>query len=134
MYYTENGDELKKFNTKDGMGFRLLREKGIITGIVTGENVEMVRRRAEKLKMDEVHCGISDKISVVKEICRNYNCTLENVAYVGDDINDVEVLKSVGMGFSVADAAKSAKEVACYVTKRKGGDAALREIIDSFFI
>lgn len=134
MYYTENGDELKKFNTKDGMGFRLLREKGIITGIVTGENVEMVRRRAEKLKMDEVHCGIGDKISVVKEICRKYDCTLDNVAYVGDDINDVEVLKSVGMGFSVADAVEAAKAAACYVTKRKGGDGALREVIDTFFV
>lgn len=133
MYYTENGDELKKFNTKDGMGFRILREKGIITGVVTGEDVEMVRRRAEKLKMDEVHCGIGDKLPVVKEICKKYNCTLENVAYVGDDINDVEVLKSVGMGFSIADAIKDAKAAVCYVTERKGGDGALREIIDKFF-
>lgn len=133
MYYTENGDELKKFNTKDGMGFRILREKGIITGVVTGEDVEMVRRRAAKLKMEEVHCGIGDKLPVVTEICQKYNCTLENVAYVGDDINDVEVLKSVGMGFSIADAIKDAKAAACYVTERKGGDGALREIIDKFF-
>ena len=134
MYYTENGDELKKFNTKDGMGFKLLREKGIITGIITGEDVNMVRRRAEKLKMEEVHCGIGDKLPVVKEICEKYGCTLENVAYVGDAINDVEVLKSVGMGFSVSNAIEAAKEAACYVTERKGGDAALREIIDTFFV
>lgn len=133
MYYTEKGDELKKFNAKDGMGFRILREKGIIIGVVTGEDVELVRRRAAKLKMNEVHCGIGDKLTVVKEICKKYNCTLENVAYVGDDINDVEVLKAVGMGFSIADAIDAAKEAACYVTKRKGGDGALREIIDKFF-
>lgn len=107
--------------------------KDIIAGVVTGEDVEMVRRRAAKLKMEEVHCGIGDKLPVVTEICQKYNCTLENVAYVGDDINDVEVLKSVGMGFSIADAIKDAKAVACYVTERKGGDGALREIIDKFF-
>lgn len=107
--------------------------KDIIAGVVTGEDVEMVRRRAAKLKMEEVHCGIGDKLPVVTEICQKYNCTLENVAYVGDDINDVEVLKSVGMGFSIADAIKDAKAAACYVTERKGGDGALREIIDKFF-
>ena len=133
MYYTENGDEMKKFNTKDGMGFRILREKGIITGIITGEDVDMVRRRGAKLKMDEIHCGIDNKMAVVKEICRKYQCGLENVAYVGDDINDVEVLKAVGMGFSVANATEAAKEAACFITKRNGGDAALREIIDTFF-
>lgn len=133
MYYTENGDEIKKFNAKDGMGFRLLREKGIITGIVTGEDVDMVRRRGAKLKMHEIHCGISDKLEVVKEICRKYHCGLENVAFVGDDINDVEVLKAAGLGFSVANGEEAAKEAACFVTKRNGGDAALREIIDTFF-
>lgn len=133
MYYTENGDEMKKFNTKDGMGFRILREKGIVTGIITGEDVDMVRRRGAKLKMDEIHCGIDNKMAVVKEICRKYQCGLENVAFVGDDINDVEVLKSAGLGFSVANATDAAKEAACYVTKRNGGDGALREIIDTFF-
>ncbi len=127
MYYTEKGDEMKKFNAKDGMGFRLLREKGIIIGIVTGEDVEMVRRRAAKLKMQEVHCGIANKLEVVKGICRKYGCDLKNVAYVGDDINDVEVLKAVGLSFSVADAMNEAKLAADYVTERKGGDGAVRE-------
>jgi len=134
MYYTEQGDEIKKFNTKDGMGFRLLREKNIIIGIVTGEDRELVRRRGAKLKMQEVHCGVDDKLSVVRDICRKYQCGLENVAYVGDDINDVEVLKAVGLGFSVADAQKQAKQAADYVTERNGGDGAIREIIDRFFI
>lgn len=133
MYYTENGDEMKKFNAKDGMGFRMLREKGIVTGIITGEDVEIVRRRAKKLKMQEVHCGIENKLEVVKAICEKYQCTLENVAYVGDDINDIEVLRFVGMGFSIADAVDGAKEAACYVTVKRGGDGALREIIDAFF-
>lgn len=134
MYYTENGDEIKKFNTKDGMGFRILREKGIITGVITGEDVEIVRRRAAKLKMQEVHCGIINKLEIVEDICAKYHCTLENVVYVGDDINDVEVLKAVGFGCSVADGQKEAKEAACYVTEKKGGDGAIREIVDRFFV
>ena len=133
MYYSENGDEMKKFNTKDGMGFRILREKGIITGIITGEDVELVRRRAAKLKMQEVHCGIDNKLEVIKSLCTKYQCSLENVAYVGDDINDVEVLKAVGLPCSVANGQKEAKDAACYVTEKKGGDGAIREIVDVFF-
>lgn len=133
MYYTEKGDEIKKFNTRDGMGFRLLREKGIIIGIVTGENVDMVRRRGTKLKMQEVHCGVDNKLEVVKNICEKYHCTLENVAYVGDDINDVEVLKAVGFSISVADGLRAAKEAADYVTVKKGGEGAIREVVDTFF-
>lgn len=133
MYYTEKGDEIKKFNTRDGMGFRLLREKGIIIGIVTGENVDMVRRRGTKLKMQEVHCGVDNKLEVVKNICEKYHCTLENVAYVGDDINDVEVLKAVGFSISVADGLRAAREAADYVTAKKGGEGAIREVVDTFF-
>lgn len=134
MYYTEQGDEIKKFNTKDGMGFRLLRERGIITGIITNENVDMVRRRAAKLKMQEVHCGIANKLETAKAICEKYQCTLENVAYVGDDVNDVELLRAAGMGFSVANGQRETKEAADYVTEKKGGDGAIREIVDKFFI
>ncbi len=134
MYYTEQGDEIKKFNTRDGMGFRLLRERNFIIGIITGEDRNLVRRRAEKLKMQEVHCGIVDKLSVVKEICEKYCVSLDQVAYVGDDINDVEVLKAVGLSFSVADAQAEAKQAADYVTEKKGGDGAIREIVDKFFI
>ncbi len=133
MFYTENGDEIKKFSAKDGMAIRILREQGIITGIVTGEDVKLVRRRAEKLKMNEIHCGISNKLAVVEAICKKYGYTMENVAYVGDDINDVEVLKAAGLSFSIADAVEETKAVADYVTTRKGGDAAIREIVDKFF-
>ena len=133
MYYTESGDEIKKFNAKDGMGISLLRQKGIVVGIVTGEDVEMVRRRAQKLKLTEVHCGIKDKLDVVKKICDKYQCALENVAYVGDDINDMEVLRAVGLGFSVANGIQEVKEAADYVTKNKGGEGAIREIVDTFF-
>ena len=95
MYYSENGDELKKFSTLDGLGMRLMREKGILCGIVTGENTKLVARRAEKLHLDILKMGIKDKLSVVKELCGQYGISLQEVAYVGDDINDKELLEAV---------------------------------------
>lgn len=130
MYYSENGDELKKFNTKDGMGFKLLREAGIITGIITGENIELVRRRAEKMKVDEVFLGIQDKMKILDEICSKYNLDYEEIAYIGDDINDLEVIKTVGLGCTVNDGMQCVKEVAKLITNAKGGEGAVREIVE----
>ena len=130
MYYSENGDELKKFNARDGYGIRCLREKGIIVGIVTGENQELLVRRAQKLKLDELYLGIDNKLEVVMKICEKYNCELENVAYIGDDLNDLDVVKNVGLGCTVADAQEELKECAKYITRRRGGDGAIREIAD----
>jgi N-acylneuraminate cytidylyltransferase len=130
MYYSENGDELKKFNTKDGMGFKLLREAGIITGIITGENIELVRRRAEKMKVDEVYLGIQDKIKILNEVCAKHNLDYEEVAYIGDDINDLEVIKTVGLGCTVNDGMECVKEVAKVITKAKGGEGAVREVVE----
>lgn len=134
MYYSENGDELKKFNARDGYGIRQLREKGIIVGIVTGETCQLLEKRAQKLKLDELHMGVENKLEVVKEICKKYNCELDNVAYIGDDLNDLEVVKNVGMGCTVADAQEELKEYAKYITRHKGGDGAIREVADLFFM
>ncbi len=130
MYYSENGDELKKFNTRDGMGLGLLREKGILTGIVTGESRELNRRRSEKLRMDIYEAGVKDKLAVVKQLCEKWNVALENVAYIGDDINDTEVIKAVGLGCCVADAVPEVKQVAKYITNAKGGHGAVREVVN----
>lgn len=130
MYYTENGDEIKKFSALDGMGIAKLREAGIIVGIITGENRELVRRRAEKLKLDELHMGISNKLAVVKEICARRGFSLEEVAYIGDDINDIEVIRAVGFGCSVANGMEEVKAAASYVTKTPGGSGAVREVAD----
>ena len=131
MYYSEFGDELKKFNTRDGMGFNLLRQRGIITGIVTGESVKLNHRRAEKLKLDILEEGCSDKLTVVKKLCEKYEIELKNVAYVGDDINDIEVIKNVGYGCCPADAMPQVREVAKYVAKAKGGEGVIREIVEN---
>lgn len=130
MYYSENGDELKKFNAKDGMGFKLLREHGILTGIVTGEDVQINVRRANKMRLDFLISGCSDKLSVIKELCEKNCISLENVAYVGDDINDLKVVEAVGFGCCVADGNIRVKNAATYVTRRVGGSGAIREIVD----
>jgi N-acylneuraminate cytidylyltransferase len=130
MYYSENGDETKKFNTKDGMGFSMLKQHGILTGIVTGENVRINRRRAEKLKMDFCIMGCNDKVSAVEKLCNENNIKMGNIAYMGDDINDLELIKMVGLGIAPANAVSIIKEHADIVTTLNGGDGAVREAID----
>ena len=132
MYYSEHGDELKKFNTRDGMGFGLLRQKGILTGIITSEKVELNRRRADKLKLDILESGCKDKVAAATKICAERGIALENVCYVGDDINDVELIKLVGYGCAPSDAMPQAKQAADYVTKAKGGEGVIREVIEAF--
>lgn len=129
MYYSEQGDELKRFNTKDGMGFGLLKKHGILTGIITGEGVNLVTRRAFKVQADEVHLGIKDKLPVLDEILSRYGLGREEVAYLGDDINDLEVIKAVGFGCTVADGVDCVKHHADYITKAKGGEGAFREVV-----
>ena len=131
MYYSEHGDEQKKFNTRDGMGFALLRNKGIVTGIVTSENVDLNRRRAQKLKLDVLEAGCKDKVAAVKTLCEKYNVSLENVAYIGDDINDLDVIKMVGYGCCPADAMPQVRDAARYVTKAKGGEGVIREVVEA---
>lgn len=130
MYYSEFGDELKKFNTRDGMGFKLLHERGIITGILTGENVKLNQKRADKLKLDILEAGCTDKLFAIKRICNEKGILISNVCYVGDDINDIEAIKAVGYGCCPANAMPQVKDIADYVTKLKGGEGAIREIIE----
>ena len=87
MYYSENGDELKKFNTKDGMALSRLKDKGIIAGIITGENRELNLRRAEKLHLDFIEQGVKDKLSCLNSLCNRYGVSIKEVLYIGDDIN-----------------------------------------------
>ncbi len=95
MYYDELGNEWKKFNAKDGMGFKILRQNNILTGIITGENTHIVERRAEKLKLDELYQGVTNKSEILDKLVEKYNLSYEEVAYVGDDINDIAVLEKV---------------------------------------
>ncbi len=112
------------------MGFGLLREKGLQTGIITAESVELNKRRATKLKLDILETGCRDKASAIKRICSERNLKPENICYIGDDVFDVEAIKTVGLGCAPNDASEVAKKAASYVTKAKGGSGVIREVSD----
>jgi 2-dehydro-3-deoxyphosphooctonate aldolase (KDO 8-P synthase) len=133
MYYSENGDELKKFNTHDGMGLQLIRQSGIKTGIITSENTKMVERRFNKLKLDYLYQGKHEggKLASVQEICKKEGITLEEVAYIGDDINCLELLSNVGWAACPVDALDEIKKIPGIVQmKKKGGEGCVREFIE----
>jgi 3-deoxy-D-manno-octulosonate 8-phosphate phosphatase (KDO 8-P phosphatase) len=130
MYYAESGDEWKKFNTRDGMGIKLLQRAGIITAIVTQERTKLVARRAEKLAIPELHQGVMDKLALVRDMSARYGLTLSQVAYIGDDINDLETLKAVGFSATPADGMPQIAAAVDYICRKKGGEGAVREIID----
>jgi YrbI family 3-deoxy-D-manno-octulosonate 8-phosphate phosphatase len=130
MYYTEFGDELKKFNTRDGMGIKLLQKAGLITAIVTQERTKLVARRADKLAIPELHQGVMDKLSCLREMAHKYGLTLKEVAYIGDDVNDLEALRSAGFSAAPADALPPILKAVQYVCRKKGGEGAVREIAD----
>lgn len=133
MYYSENGDELKKFNTHDGMGMKLLREAGIKTGIITTENTKIVENRAKKLNVDYLYQGKREggKLEVAKEICEKEGIALEDVAYIGDDINCFDLLSSVGFAACPANALPKIKSIPGIMHLRKcGGDGAVREFVE----
>jgi len=130
MYYTENGDEIKKFSALDGKGLSMLRELGIKIGIITGEDRKLVERRSQKLKMDVLKMGIQNKLPVVEAIAKEYQISMENICYVGDDLADIPVIQAVGFGCSVANGREEVKAAAKYITKNSGGNGAIREITD----
>ena len=130
MYYTENGDEIKKFSTYDGMGFQLLKNHGIITGIITGEDRQLVKRRFEKLGLNELYMGVSDKLKILDEICKKNNLKYEEVAYIGDDLNDIPIIENVGFSCSVHNGISIIKSKVDYVASKNGGEGAVREIAD----
>ena len=130
MYYSEKGDELKKFNTRDGMAFRILKEKGYIVGIITGESVKINKRRAEKLNLDICKLAVKNKLNVIYDLCKQYNIELENILYVGDDYNDLEVLKNVGIGCCPNDAIRDIKNISKLILKTNGGQGIVREVLD----
>lgn len=133
MYYSENGDELKKFNTKDGMGLRLLQQAGIKTGFITTETTKIVTNRARKLNIDYLYQGKRDggKLSAAKEICHSMGISLNEVAYIGDDINCKELLLNVGFAACPSDADETIKDIpGIHITTKKGGEGCVRELIE----
>jgi YrbI family 3-deoxy-D-manno-octulosonate 8-phosphate phosphatase len=130
LYYTKDGMIMKRFNVKDGMGVNRLRERGIETGIVSGDSSEVITIRGQRLKLDLIYIGVRDKKQALDEICGLRNLKYENIAFIGDDVNDIEILQNAGLTAAPADAMDEIIEMVDYVCKRRGGDGAFREFVE----
>jgi len=130
MYYSEHGEIMKKFNTRDGMAVELLSKQKINTVIITRENSKIVKERGKKIKVFKTYIGILNKESLLVEICKKHNLKSYNIAYVGDDVNDYEIMKKIGLACTPNNGVKKIKEISDYVCKSNGGDGVLREVAD----
>ena len=131
MYYDQKGNEWKKFNTADSAGVLFLNLLNIHVAIITGEDTEIVRRRAEKLKIKHLYMGIKDKVKTALILCEQLKITLDDVAYIGDDLNDIQLLKKVGLSAAPMNAPHYIKKMVNITLKTKGGDGAFREFVET---
>lgn len=130
MYYSESGEEFKKFNTRDGQGLELIRKKGIKTALITRENSKAAGLRAKKLKVDDTFIGIKDKTGPMRQLKEKYSFNSEDIAYVGDDIGDLPAMEEAGISFAVRDAVDKVKNKADFVLESAGGEGAIREVCE----
>ncbi|MUL38108.1 KdsC family phosphatase [Gloeocapsopsis dulcis] len=130
LYYTEMGQVLRKFNIKDGQGIKLLKQAGVEVAIITAKSALSTLNRAQDLGITHTFLGVKDKLAQLKTLCQKLNISLSQVAYVGDDVNDIEVLQAVGCPMTVADAMAINQSIAVYITKLPGGQGAVREICE----
>ncbi len=131
MYYDQEGIELKKFNTYDSAGVLFAHHLGIPVGILTGENTNIVKRRSDKLKIDYLYLGCKNKLSIVSDLCSQLGITLADVAYIGDDINDINVLKNVGWAGVPSSAPLYIQKLANVKLSKKGGEGVFREFVEA---
>ena len=131
MYYDQTGNEWKKFNTSDSAGVLFCNLFQIPIAIITGENTEIVNRRANKLKIDFLIQGSKNKLNDAEKICNELGLTLKEAAFIGDDINDLELLLKVGISGTPENAPDYIKKHVKFVTKQKGGDGAFREFVET---
>lgn len=131
MFYDQTGNEWKKFNTSDSAGVLFCKKLNIPVGIITGETTEIVKRRAEKLKIDYLFQGITTKLQVAKSLCEKLNISLDEVAYIGDDIGDITLLKAVGISAAPNNASTYIKKIVKFTTQKKGGEGAFREFVET---
>ncbi|MBC8213568.1 MAG: HAD-IIIA family hydrolase [Candidatus Marinimicrobia bacterium] len=131
MYYSADGERMKSFSTYDGMATYILRKAGIPVAILTGENSEIVLRRAEKLKIENVYINEKQKLKRMHYLCKKFDISLDEVAYIGDDLNDLEVLLAVGLSAMPCSSPILDQFKPDFITKRVGGDGAFREFVDT---
>ena len=130
MYYDKNGDSMKKFHTRDGMGVTLLRKQNIPTIIVTKEKTKIVHQWSKNMKIFKIFDGVKKKEVILEQVCKTLNLDSNQVAYIGDDVNDLELLKLVGFSAVPNDAITEAKKNVDYICKKNGGEGVLREVAD----
>lgn len=135
MYYTESGDEFKKFNTKDGLAIqRVIKNYGLVCGIISnGHLTQLIQKRADLLGIQYCYVGPAKKIEVLNDWCAQLQLDLHQVAYIGDDVNDLECMLKVAYSACPNDAVDKIKAIAHLQLKRNGGDACVREFLDSYF-
>ena len=130
MYYDQTGNEMKKFNTSDSAGVVFLRLLDIPLGIITGENTQIVQRRAEKLKITHLFMGVMNKLEVAEKLCEELNISLQEVAYIGDDLNDAILLRAVGFSAIPANAPSYMDKYSSLRLTKSGGNGAFREFVE----
>jgi len=130
LFYSTEGVAMKKFNIKDGVGTLLLHEAGIPCGVITSDPPDFIEVRAKRIKLDFIYSKIWNKNEKLVEICKEKDITPDNIAYIGDDINDIEIIEAVGFSAAPSDAIPKVLDIVDYVCERKGGDAAFREFVD----
>tara|TARA_B100000029_G_scaffold484141_1_gene536016 strand:- start:1317 stop:1826 length:510 start_codon:yes stop_codon:yes gene_type:complete len=130
MYYSDKGDIMKKFHARDGMGVTLLRKQNIPTIIITKEKTKTVKEWSKKMSINHLYDGINDKSQLLKKIILKYKIHPKNIAFIGDDVNDVMLLKQVGLSVAPNDAVPIVKNISNYVCKTFGGKGAFRELAD----
>lgn len=133
MYYDQTGNEWKRFCTYDGRGVTLAHEHGVPVGIITGEDTEIVHRRAEKLHVDYLFQGVTDKVAVAQKLCDELGITLSQVAYIGDDLADVPLLKAVGIAATPAGAPVESRNHGTVTLSKHGGEGVFREFVEKIF-
>ncbi|RMF72209.1 MAG: hypothetical protein D6738_11940 [Acidobacteria bacterium] len=130
LYYLDSGGYAVRFHVRDGMALAMARRAGLALGLVSGRPTPQVRRRAEELRIDEVHLDVRDKGAVLDEIIARRGLPKKAVAYVGDDLVDLPAMERVGLPIAVADAVEEVRAAARYVTRAAGGHGAVREVVD----
>ena len=131
IYHGNNGEELKKFNVKDGYAIVNAQELGIEFGIITGKESELVRTRANELNIKYLYQGISEKTLILDEIMQITGLQKEEIAYMGDDLNDIKIMKKVGFSGTPLDGVNETKIIADFVSTKNGGEGAVREFIET---
>jgi len=134
IIYSNSGDETKAFNVKDGLAIRSWLDLGHQAAIITGRRSELVERRAKELGITHLHQGVKDKQSLLKQICDTHGIRLQNVAAIGDDLNDYKMLQSVGRSYTPANGSKHLHSLVNCVCSANGGEGAVREMIEELFV